>query len=260
MFLQSLLLPPGGLFVLAAVLFLGARLLGVRARWPAAITLVVAYLACIPLVGETALSWHQPDRALTAAELRPAPDGPGAVVVLSASLRGWTQGSGQPRLDSLSTTRTLYGAHVAARTDLPVLVTGGPWGGEGRPIAREMAAFLRRWSDAKVRWVETDARNTWQNGRNSARILKDAGIARIYLVTHAWHMPRAARAFRVHGIEVVPAPTGFVAPPGISLNTLLPSPGGVQTSYWALHELLGRIYYRLFKSAPAMDRTAAANG
>ncbi|MBK1696013.1 hypothetical protein CKO21_01980 [Rhodovibrio salinarum] len=246
---KSLLLPPGGLFLFAGALFLGARVLGVGARWPAAISIAIAYLTCTPIVGDTALSWHQTAPPLSADSLRPDPNGPGAVVILSAGLRSWTDGPAQPRLDSLSTTRLLYGAELAERTGLPVLVTGGPWGDDNRPIAREMAAFLRHWSNAEVRWVEAQARNTWENGRYSARLLEQAGIERVFLVTHAWHMPRAAHAFRAHGLDIVPAPTGFIAPPGPSFHSLLPQPSGLQTSYWALHELLGRIYYRWARDA-----------
>ena len=249
MFWKQLLLPPGGLFTLAAILFLVARLFGIRTRWPAALSVAVGFLACTPLVGETALSWHQTAPPLSAEDLRPTADRPRAVVILSAGLRGWTEGPGQPRLDGLSTVRLLYGAEVAERTGLPVLVTGGPWGRFDRPIAREMSAFLDRWTTARVRWTETQARNTWQNARYSARMLSQAGIDLVYLVTHAWHMPRAAHAFRAHGIEVVPAPTGFIDPPAPDAHSLLPTPSGLQTSYWALHELLGRLAYRWFKTA-----------
>ena len=244
MSLQPILLPPGGLFTFAAVLFVAARLLGVRARWPALLGVTVAYLASTPLVGETALSWHQTAPPLTAQALQP-PDagGPGAVVILSAGLRTHALGAGQPRLDSLSTTRLLYGAEVAERTELPVLVTGGAWAGTGRRIAPEMARFLRRWSEAEVRWTEARARDTWENARESARLLRDAGIDQVYLVTHAWHMPRSAYAFRAHGINVVPAPTGFIEPPDLNMRSLVPTPDGVQTAYWATHEALGRIYY-----------------
>jgi uncharacterized SAM-binding protein YcdF (DUF218 family) len=256
MSLQPILLPPGGLFTFAALLFLAARLLRVRARWPALISVAVAYLASTPLVGETALSWHQTAPPLPAQALQPADaGGPGAVVILSAGLRTHTQGAGQPRLDSLSTTRLLYGAELAERTDLPVLVTGGVWAGTGRRIGAEMAAFLRRWSDAEVRWTEARARDTWDNAHQSARLLQDAGIGRIYLVTHAWHMPRATYAFRAHGIEVVPAPTGFIGTPQLTARSLIPAPEGVQAAYWALHELLGRLAYRWFKSAPAAADT-----
>jgi hypothetical protein len=86
MSLQPILLPPGGLFTFAALLFLAARLLRVRARWPALISVAVAYLASTPLVGETALSWHQTAPPLPAQALQPADAGGSSAV----PRKGWT--------------------------------------------------------------------------------------------------------------------------------------------------------------------------
>ena len=40
----------------------------------------------------------------------------------------------------------------------------------------------------------------------TASILQEAGIQRVYLVTHAWHMRRALLAFHRFGITATPAP------------------------------------------------------
>jgi uncharacterized SAM-binding protein YcdF (DUF218 family) len=37
-----------------------------------------------------------------------------------------------------------------------------------------------------VRWEEGRSADTWQNAEFSARILHQAGISRVYLVTHSW--------------------------------------------------------------------------
>src|SRR3546814_11808110 len=63
----------------------------------------------------------------------------------------------------------------------------------------------------EVRWTESESTSTWTNARLSAAKLRAADIRRFYLVTHAWHMPRAMLAFAGTGLEAVPAPTRFVS-------------------------------------------------
>jgi uncharacterized SAM-binding protein YcdF (DUF218 family) len=67
----------------------------------------------------------------------------------------------------------------------------------------------------------------------------------VYLVTHAWHMPRARQQFEAAGIQVVAAPTGFRARPWQGARSLLPHWTAVRDSYWAAHEWLGRLFYAL---------------
>ena len=68
-------------------------------------------------------------------------------------------------------------------------------------------------------------------------------IARIALVSHAWHLPRAVPLFEKQGIEVIPAPTGFSNPAPTAMTDFLP--GGLAQSRDALNEYLGQLYNRL---------------
>src|SRR3546814_14888599 len=74
-----------------------------------------------------------------------------------------------------------------------------------------MQITLERDFGVEVRWTESESTSTWTNARLSAAKLRAAGIRRFYLVTHAWHMPRAMLAFAGTGLEAVPAPTCFVS-------------------------------------------------
>lgn len=47
-----------------------------------------------------------------------------------------------------------------------------------------------------------------ENARFSAAILAPLGVTRILLVTDAFHMPRARRAFAIAGLDPIAAPTG----------------------------------------------------
>lgn len=137
--------------------------------------------------------------------------------------------------------RLRYGALLAKRFDLPLLVTGGPPKNATLTEAAVMADILEREFTVKARWQEGESRNTAENASKSAAILRDAGVRRIVLVTQAFHMPRAVRLFRAAGLEVVPAPTQFKSAGRSSFGPLdlLPQSQALRNSYFALHEWLG---------------------
>lgn len=241
--MKQFLLPPLSIFVLAALLALLRRYGIVPRRAPTILTLVVAYALCTPMLGESLLAVHQVHPPLTREDMNRKA---GAVVVLGAGYRDAAPEFGGTRLDALSLERILYAKAVQGTTDLPLLVTGGRIRETEPPIGAVMRDFLRFRLNAEVRWTETRAENTWQNAKYSARVLRDAGIGRVYLVTHAWHMPRAVAAFEAHGLEIVPAPTGFVEISNLDARALLAGRQGLNASYYALHEVFGRFAYMFY--------------
>ena len=112
-----------------------------------------------------------------------------AIVVLSGGLV--EPSSVQP--DALLAPDTLYRCLEAARLtstdptrDRPVLVSGGKVfpNAPGPPCARVMRDFLAALGVPISRLVvEDQSRNTHENAVNSARLLRDRGIARVVLVT-----------------------------------------------------------------------------
>ena len=77
------------------------------------------------------------------------------------------------------------------------------------------------------------------------RLLRQAGISKVLLVTHAWHMPRAQWSFEANGIDVVPAPTGFTPPAQWKLRDLIAGAHSLHESAYAVHEWSGRLWYGL---------------
>ncbi|MGD9298315.1 MAG: ElyC/SanA/YdcF family protein, partial [Thiohalocapsa sp.] len=77
----------------------------------------------------------------------------------------------------------------------------------------------------------------------------------LLLVTDAWHMPRALAAFERAGVDAVPAPTYFVSgarrlqraagAENHGWREWLPQAAALYASYYAIHELLGAVYYEL---------------
>ena len=110
-----------------------------------------------------------------------------------------------------------------------------------------MAEVLHGDMNVQVRWVEARSRNTEENARLLRPLLEAHGVARIALVTHASHMTRASEMFRDQGFQVVAAPMGFSVGPPLPSEwwDWLPSASSFKRSYVAIHELVGRLWYRL---------------
>ena len=167
-----------------------------------------------------------------------------AIVVLGGGVQidAPEYGADAPSMDTLA--RLRYGAHLHRALGKPVLVTGGAVSGH-RPEAAAMKAVLENEFQTPVRWTEQRSRNTLENARLSYSILSAAGIRRIYLVTHAWHMPRAILAFEHLGFEVIPAPTGYSRRLKLTLLDYLPNASALLDSNLFFHEVIGIGWYHL---------------
>jgi uncharacterized SAM-binding protein YcdF (DUF218 family) len=75
--------------------------------------------------------------------------------------------------------------------------------------------------------------------------LAPLGVHRVYLVTHAFHMPRAARAFKQAGFDVVPAATEFATHFKNTLIDFMPRATALRDSNLFMHEMLGIAWYQL---------------
>lgn len=240
--IEALVLPPGGCLMIAVM---GALLWRFRPRAGRVVAIaagVLLLLASTPLVAGALLASLQTAPALPASGTLPPAQ---AIVVLSAEAdpEAPEYGGSAPGRDTL--VRVLYGAHLHRRTGAPILVTGGAAAPGQEPVALAMQRTLERELGARVAWVDSRARTTFENATRAAELLRSADVDRVYLVTHAWHMPRARWSFEAAGIEVVPAPTGFRARPWQGLRSLLPHWSAVRDSALALHEHIGRLYYAI---------------
>lgn len=164
-------------------------------------------------------------------------------------------GEDVPKMTTLG--RLRYGAYLQRATGLPLLVSGGAPDGAAGSEADMMARVLRDEMGLSVRWVENASDNTAQNAQFSAKMLRAAGVEKIALVTDALHMPRARRAFEQAGLTVLPAPTAFVTGERVSLKAWLPGWRGLHVSYYALHEWLGSLWYRMHRQSPPTFKAAS---
>lgn len=174
-------------------------------------------------------------------------DAPRAIVILGGGYRGdLHERPERYRPHPRTVERLLHGAWVARVTGLPVLVSGGAPPQVGESEATLMKRLLETRLGTPVRWVESASRDTAGNARGSASLLLGEKRRRVFLVTHAAHMPRARAAFVKAGFDPVPVPHGyFGTPPGTGWEDWLPSAYGVSVNWLAVHEFVGALWYRL---------------
>lgn len=148
-------------------------------------------------------------------------------------------------VSSTSLQRLRYAAKLYRDIKKPVLLSGGTPHGSGPSEALLMKQVLEQEFNTPVHWIEEESDNTFAAAHGSYQLLQKYGIKRIYLVTHAWHMPRSRQAFQAAGFEVVPAPTVFTTRYQFNLMTLIPSANALHDSQIYLHEIIGILWYRL---------------
>lgn len=244
--IKSLLLPPGLIILMLMVAFWFAR--GVLARLFVFMALSLLTLMSLPVVATSLMQPLEPypPLVLSGAVQRPTA---GAIVVLGAGIRKQAPEYGGDTLDDVSLRRVRYGALLHRATALPVYVTGGAVSGEEPAVGSVMADVLANEYGVRDLVVESASRTTWENAAFTAPLLARDGIGRILLVSDAWHLPRAVEVFERAGIQVIPAPTAFFHRPGwtneMSHGDWLPSARALQTSYYAIHEHLGRVWYQI---------------
>ncbi len=238
----AFLLPPLDLLLLAlAGLFLE------RSRPRLGRTLLVGsfallWLCSTPYVSEGAL--HLLEAHVKVVDLKSQPAD--AIVVLGGGSYFYApEYGGADTVSEPTLARLRYASRLQRETGKPILVTGGKPLGNNTSEAQQMKAILEKEFNAPVQWTEDASDNTLENARYSYQILQKAGIKRIYLVTHAWHMPRSVRVFQAAGLEVVPAPTAFTTRYQTDLLTFIPNAESLHHSSIFMHELIGLLWYRL---------------
>jgi uncharacterized SAM-binding protein YcdF (DUF218 family) len=228
--LKGLILPPAGPILLA---FFGLFLLK-RRPLPARICLILGlgslWLLSTPMVSDalTRLAEHYPPL-----DLRSAAGAQAIVILGGGGQRAFAPEYGGPAAEPVLLERLAYGAYISGKTGLPILVTGF------HIEAQAMRDTLRRNFGIDARWVDDQAYDTFENARNSVRLLEADGVHRIVLVTRATHMWRSVHEFSDAGIEVVPAPVGILTPRDIGSSYFLPNPDALLRAHAALYELLG---------------------
>jgi len=234
------LLSPMGivLFILLATVLLAWRrpLLAWR---PAVLTLIVLYPLSTQFVADRLLGWLEPVPRDPAAERNGQ-----AIVVLGSGTYFNAPEYGGDTVNARSLVRLRYAAHLHRTLRKPVLVAGGTPEGGPVPEAELMKQVLQRDFNVPTQWVENGSRNTFENALMSRDQLKST-VQQVYLVTDAWHMPRAKLAFELAGFTVIPAPTGYTRRLELTVLDFLPAAEALADSSRFFREITGIVWYRL---------------
>ena len=243
----ALILPPLPFIVLVLA---GARLMFRRRLLAWLLVLIGAlgmYFCTTMVVGRGLTFWLlQQPRALSETDISDLKRAPKtAIMVLGGGRRLLAPEYGMSSLHPRTTERLRYGIWLSRETGLPLGYTGGLGRGAAPgPSEAEIAARVaEREFGRPLRWQESESRDTRENAFKTVALLKPQGIEQIVLVTHGYHMRRTManfeRAAEGSKIRIVAAPMGLYASGRLEPSDWVPSIGGFEATWIALHEWLG---------------------
>ncbi len=271
---SALILPPVPglvLILLGARLILPRRgwgyltlLLGVSVIWLSSCNVTARWLLNgvlkppVALDGAEILRLKQSTRGDLATGKRAAraPAPTKAIVVLGGGREPLAREYGVSDLSPHSAERLRYGIWLSRQTGMPLAFSGGVGWAQQRDggaiseaeVASRVAQQHYGWS---IRWTETQSADTRQNAQYTVNQLAAEGVTELVVVTEAYHMPRALRAFQRSAqhwaaqqpngpaIKITPAPMAFWSAGDRSGLDWLPSTEGMANVRQALHEVLG---------------------
>ncbi|MBN2023080.1 MAG: YdcF family protein [Pirellulales bacterium] len=203
-------------------------------------------LSCTELVAHVAvwtLERHYPPDA-------PLPERAGAIVILSAGTRVFSEQGDCYDLDVGSAFRCVHAARLYHRLGQPPIIASGGKVRANEPgplLAEAMAGFLVELGvDRSDIILEDASRTTYENAVETAAILADRKLTDVVLVTDATHMARGVRCFRAAGVDVVPSACNHRN--GLlrwSADVVIPSDDAAAAMESAFHEWIGLAWYWL---------------
>lgn len=243
--LTPLLLPPG-LFLLLA---LAALFYFHRRRMRAGVSLLtllvgLVYLLSIRPVADSLI--------LPLEDAYPGPAGARPACGVIAVFGGGAVPSGPSPDDSAqpgasSALRAHSAFAIWRKAPAQIILSGGGARGEHWNSARAMGAFLKNLGvPGDFLTLEQESRNTFENAKFTASLLKKHNYSNPCLITSAYHMPRAVRSLALFDVSVIPFPSDFKAyRDDYGWRHALPTMQSLSISVLALHEYLGLLFYML---------------
>ncbi len=235
------LLPPMSLVILLAIGLLLFRRLPRLAMSLILLATLALFALSTPWVSGVLLKSLEISTPITPDQLKTAD----AIVVLGGGRLLGAAEYGGDTLNNISLARLRYAAILHRASGLPILASGGMASSGTLAESRIMQDILQSEYGLSARWIEDASTTTRENAQNVAPLLRQAGVHRIVLVTHAWHLRRAVPLFQAQGLSVIPAGTQFSSTNLNSIFDLAPTPAGLRDSTFALHEWLGILWYNL---------------
>ena len=113
-------------------------------------------------------------------------------------------------------------------------------------MAELMKATLEQYFAVPVTWSEEHSQNTYENAAYTANLLRDTNIGTVVVIAQARDLPRIIWSFERVGLRALPWPAPRTIPKLDRIEDFLPNTGALNDSFYALHELIGRLYYQIW--------------
>ncbi len=138
---------------------------------------------------------------------------------------------------------------LAKKRDLSMVFSGGGKRGEEALAAKRDFALLQNISFSKIKiYYENQSRNTKENALYSKILFEKEHLPKdIYLVTSAYHMPRAKFYFENAGFRVVAKVSNYYQDYSYEFYDFLPQMKYFSYSYKAIHEYIGLLFAKISK-------------
>jgi len=241
-----ILLPPGINLLLGLAAFIARKKYKKISFLTAIFTIVTFIIFSLPIVSKQLTISLQTDSYLTLKQIKAFENQERddvAIIVLAGGRRSSAPEYGEiDTVSRMTLQRLQYAAWLHRKLKFPILLSGGSVKGEATAESVLMNKTILSAFNIPPKWIETESKNTAENAKFSAKILKENAITDIILVTHASHMHRAKIEFEKTGLMIIPAPTVFESESN-SWQDYFPSAKALYESHSALHEKLGRLWY-----------------
>jgi len=245
--IQSLLFPPGVNFFIALIGFVVWRRSHILGKSLVAFAFISLWLLCMPIIAWRLIDNLQKQYSSPQMSNVIAQNNTSAIVVLGGGSVKSPEYENRETVSLATLARLQYAAYLHEKMHLPIIVSGGKANSALAAEADLMAEILARYFQIAASWKEDQSINTSDEARFLMPLFKEHHVDTIYLVTNAWHMPRSIYVFKQTGLNVIPAPMGYVTKTSkLSFLDCLPSSEGLSTSIMAIHEYVGLLWYRLY--------------
>jgi uncharacterized SAM-binding protein YcdF (DUF218 family) len=206
------------------------------------------WIASVPIVGDAlATRFHARDAGqVTLTDI----SGAKAIVVLGAGIRTSYKAGGH--VVPIPDPQTIYNAIEAARIyhlladSVPVIASGGKQ--PNRSDEEVESLILKEWlvrggvPEDRI-LLESGSRNTREQAKLVAPLLKANQWERFVLVTPAVQGPRAAAVFRLEGVDPISAAAPFSSDTQPAAARWLPALGSLRVTERATYDYLAWAYY-----------------
>jgi uncharacterized SAM-binding protein YcdF (DUF218 family) len=255
-FMQIWVFPPGLilLLMLAGIVFtLRGSSFG---KHISIFTLFIFWLLSSPIGAQALIDGLQKNYyPLNPNKLTPEPNT--QIIVLAGGIQGSPEYAAKATLTEKTLERVHYTAYLYKQIHAPILVSGGNRDYFGHSEADLIQSELQNSYSTPVAGIENTSRNTQEQSTLLVPILKANNVRSVYLVTHAWHMPRSIYAFKTAfanaDVTIIPAPMGYIdlKQKDYMYANFLPSLDALNISTIALHEYIGLVWYHFYNMALA---------